>query len=84
MSFIATAFYLGQRIEEVRKAKRISQGELAKKVDCSRRTIIELEKGGNVSIQTVFRVLAALGLAMDIMDRRVDYRMLEALQEHEE
>lgn len=84
MAIITTAYYLGQRIEDVRKAKGLTQDELAQKSECSRRTIIQLEQGGNVSLHILFRVLASLGLSMDIMDKRADYAALKALQESPE
>lgn len=81
MAVITTAFYLGQRIESIRKTRGLTQDELAQKSECSRRTIIQLEQGGNVSLHILFRVLASLGLSMDIMDKRADYTALKALQE---
>ncbi|MDD2005657.1 helix-turn-helix domain-containing protein [Pseudomonas putida] len=75
----------GARIGEVRKLKQLSQDELAVGADCSRRTIINLEAGGSVSLHTVFRVFACLGLAVDILDKRVDVlRSLRELQERDE
>lgn len=82
MSLTASAACLGSRIEEARKEKRISQGGLAQKVDCSRRTIMELEKGGNVSILTAFRVLSVLGLEMEIIDRRKEKLIIDETSEH--
>lgn len=84
MAVITTAFYLGQRIESIRKTRGLTQDELAQKSECSRRTIIQLEQGGNVSLHILFRVLASLGLSMDIMDKRADYTALKALQESQE
>lgn len=84
MATITTAFYLGQRIEAIRKAKGLTQAELGDLSECSRRTIIQLEQGANVSTHTLFRVLASLGMSMDIMDKRSDYRALRELQEQSE
>jgi transcriptional regulator with XRE-family HTH domain len=84
MPLITTAFYLGQKIEAIRKAKGLTQFQLAESSECSRRTIILLEQGANVSIHTLFRVLATLGMTMDIMDKRADYRALKELQERSE
>lgn len=81
-SFLLSAYYLGGRIEQIRKAKGITQSELAVKSDCSRRTIIQLEQGANVSIHTLFRVLAALGMAMTLKDKHADLSMLREIQEH--
>ena len=75
----------GARIGEVRKLKQLSQDDLATSADCSRRTIINLEAGGSVSLHTVFRVLACLGLGVDIVDKQVEMlRSLRELQERAE
>lgn len=84
MAQLNTPLSLGQRIEEFRKSRRLTQDDLAQLAECSRRTIINLEKGGNVATHTLFRVLASLGLTMDILERRTDFRALRELQEKAE
>lgn len=84
MAQLLTPLSLGQRIESARKSKGMTQDELAELSDCSRRTIIKLEQGANVATHTLFRALAALGMAMDIMDKRTDFRALRELQEQDE
>jgi transcriptional regulator with XRE-family HTH domain len=84
MGQLTTPLSLGRRIEAVRKSKKLTQAELAKLADCSRRTIIKLEQGENVATHTLFRALASLGMSMDIMDKRTDFRGLQELQEQTE
>ncbi|MFF7709994.1 helix-turn-helix domain-containing protein [Pseudomonas sp. NPDC007930] len=84
MPMIYNPLALGSRLEALRKKRKLSQDDLASQVDCSRRTIMNLEAGANVSSHTLFRVLEVLGLALDLGDRRVDMRALKALREHGE
>lgn len=71
---------LGQRVEGIRKFKNLTQDELAKLADCSRRTIIKLEQGANVNTHTLLRVLASMGMSMEITEKRTDFRALRELQ----
>lgn len=73
-----------QRIRQLRKAKGYSQALLAHRAHCSRKTIIDLEAGENVAFYTVFRVIAALGMALEIVDNRIDLKSLAELVEHDE
>jgi transcriptional regulator with XRE-family HTH domain len=84
MSQLNTPLNLGQCIEKFRKSKGLTQDDLAQRADCSRRTIIKLEQGANVATHTLFRVLASLGMTMDIMEKRTDFRALRELQEKPE
>ena len=54
---------LGQRIEAIRLGRNVNQTQLAVEAGVSRRTITRLENGGGVSVDTLIRVLRALGLA---------------------
>lgn len=65
---ITTPYYLGGHLAARRKARQMTQTQLAQAAECSRRTIIQLEQGANVSTHTMFRVLASLGLAMKISE----------------
>jgi len=73
-----------ERIRQLRKAKGYSQALLAHRAQCSRKTIIDLEAGENVAFYTVFRVIAALGMALEIVDNRIDLKSLAELVEHDE
>ncbi|WP_242171860.1 MULTISPECIES: helix-turn-helix transcriptional regulator [unclassified Pseudomonas] len=74
----------GERLKQLRRAKKYSQQQLAEKARCSRKTIIDLEAGENVAMYTVFRVITALGMALEVVDRRIDLKSLAELVEHDE
>lgn len=74
----------GERLRQLRRAKQYSQQQLAEKARCSRKTIIDLEAGENVAMYTVFRVITALGMALEVVDRRIDLKSLAELVEHDE
>ncbi|WP_434594821.1 helix-turn-helix domain-containing protein [Pseudomonas sp. R4-76] len=73
-----------ERVRQVRKAKGYSQAILAQRAKCSRKTIIDLEAGENVAFYTVFRVITALGMALEIVDNRIDLKSLADLVERDE
>ncbi|KAA0986356.1 helix-turn-helix transcriptional regulator [Pseudomonas sp. ANT_J28] len=75
---------LGERIRLLRRAKGYSQQQLADKAKCNRKTIIDLEAGENVAVYTLFRVILALGMALEIVDKRIDLKSLSDLVEHDE
>lgn len=54
---------LGRRLEAIRLGANINQTQLAERAGVSRRTITRLENGGGVSVDTLVRVMQALGLA---------------------
>jgi hypothetical protein len=43
-----------------------------------------LEAGENVAVYTLFRVISALGMALEIVDKRIDLKSLSDLVEHDE
>ncbi|WNZ78115.1 helix-turn-helix protein [Pseudomonas sp. E141] len=75
---------LGERMRALRRAKGYTQQLLAEKANCSRKTIIDLEAGENVAVYTLFRVVSALGMALEIVDKRIDLKSLADLVEHDE
>lgn len=75
---------LGERLKLLRRAKQYSQQQLAEKARCNRKTIIDLEAGENVAMYTVFKVITALGMALEVVDRRIDLKSLAELVEHDE
>jgi transcriptional regulator with XRE-family HTH domain len=54
---------IGRRLEAIRLAQNISQTDLAAEAGVSRRTITRLENGGGISVETLIRILRALGIA---------------------
>ncbi|KTC12171.1 transcriptional regulator [Pseudomonas marginalis ICMP 9505] len=81
---ITNAPTFGERLRQLRRAKKYSQQQLAEKARCNRKTIIDLEAGENVALYTVFRVITALGMALEVVDRRIDLKSLAELVEHDE
>lgn len=61
---------LGHAICHRRKALKLSQGELAKQSGVSQPTISEIENGNGGNIRTVFLILNALGLEVEL--RKID------------
>ncbi|MGI9289523.1 MAG: helix-turn-helix domain-containing protein [Pseudomonadales bacterium] len=53
---------LGQRLEKLRLSKNMNQTTLANEAGVSRRTITRLENGEGVSLDTLIRVMKALGV----------------------
>jgi transcriptional regulator with XRE-family HTH domain len=53
---------LGQRLVQLRLARNVNQQALAREAGVSRRTITRLENGDSVSLDTLLRVMRALGL----------------------
>lgn len=82
-AYNATDF--GAMFRRERKALKKTQGQLAKELGCGRQTIVDLESGRNVGIQTVFAALAALGKAIEIMDARYEFdRMPDFMSDADE
>jgi len=53
---------LGRRLEAIRLEQNISQAELAAEAGVSRRTITRFENGGGISVETLIRLMRALGI----------------------
>lgn len=51
---------LGQRIEELRKQKGLTQEELAEKAGLHRAYFWDIENGRNISIKTAYKIAKAL------------------------
>lgn len=69
----------GQSFQAERRALRKTQQAVASAAGCRRQTIVDLEAGRNVSLQTVFSALAALGKGLVIADARPDLDRLHLL-----
>lgn len=62
---------IGSQIRERRKALRLTQAELARRIGIRRQIIIELEKGqGTCRVEYLWCVLWALGMELDLMPKR--------------
>lgn len=53
---------IGRRLESIRLAQNISQSDLAAEAGVSRRTITRLANGGGISVETLIRIMRALGI----------------------
>ena len=53
---------LGQRLDQIRLSRNISQADLAAEAGVSRRTLTRLAHGSPVSLDSFVRVMLALGL----------------------
>lgn len=60
---------VGQRIKECRKAKHMTQAELAERANISRMTLVKIEKGTvpNMSAYTLRSLALVLGVSTDYL-----------------
>lgn len=65
---ISTTRALGALIRELRRERGLSQEDLAATVGVSRQWIIGLEQGKARALGLVMRTLAALGLALEVVE----------------
>ena len=67
----ATALEIGRRVREAREALGLRQDELALAAGVSTRVVHQIERGKPTSrLDTLLRVLEALGLTIEISQRR--------------
>ncbi len=69
-------FYnIATRIKEIRKAKKLTQTEVAKKVGITRQTLAKLEKGeiGKVSLLAFVKILDVLEYELEIEEKKPFY-----------
>ncbi len=61
-------FYIGKKIREARKSRKVSQVELAKTLGMSRTTIGQIENGivQEIGVRKLIRVLEFLGLELRV------------------
>jgi len=60
---------LGERIEDLRKKKGLTQEELAEKAGLHRAYFWDIEKGRNISVKTAYKIAKALGVKLcDLFD----------------
>lgn len=70
---------LGRAFRAERKALGKTQRQVAEATRFRRQTILDLEAGRNVSLQTLMAALAALGKGLAIVDARLDVDQLQQL-----
>lgn len=61
-----SAKHLGEMLRRVRRQKGFIQADLAKRAGLRQPTVSDLEKGANAKTDTLFKLLAALDLEMDL------------------
>jgi HTH-type transcriptional regulator / antitoxin HipB len=74
-----TAGDLGRTLRAERRAQGLTQEALASRAQITRQTVIDLEKGKNVSVYVLMAVLAALGKALQVTDARPSVSEARAL-----
>jgi transcriptional regulator with XRE-family HTH domain len=57
---------LGERAQRYRVGLNLSQAELSKKAGVSQRTVERLEAGNSVQLETLVRIIGALGLSANL------------------
>ena len=63
---IELRYHMETKIQELRKANKISQAELADEMGVTRQTIISLEKGRyNVSLELAFKIARYFGKTIE-------------------
>jgi transcriptional regulator with XRE-family HTH domain len=55
---------IGERIEELRKEKNLTQEKLAEKAGLHRAYFWDIENGRNISIKTIYKISQALGVTL--------------------
>ena len=70
---------LGRALRAERRALGLPQQAVADATGYRRQTIVDLEAGRNVSLQTLFAALGALGKGLRLVDARPDPDRLSAL-----
>lgn len=64
----AYAFYTGQILLDARKEVKMTQAELAKRINATKSYISRIESGAiNPSVATFYRIMNALGLRIEIV-----------------
>ncbi|MFH1763950.1 MAG: helix-turn-helix transcriptional regulator [Gemmatimonadota bacterium] len=53
--------FIGQRLEALREARRLTQSEAAERAGLGRNTLYHAEKGGNPTLLTLVRLLRVYG-----------------------
>ena len=75
------AFKLGDAVRAARKAKGLTQAELAKRVSVSRHTIMLLERNtySDLGLRKVLNVLSVLGLSLQVITAQTQRPTLEEM-----
>lgn len=72
MIVIRSVPVLGAQLRRARRRRKLTQAELGKRVGVRQATISSFENGGGGNLETLFALLAALGLDLAVQDRSSD------------
>lgn len=72
MIVIRSVPVLGAQLRRERRRRKLTQAELGKRVGVRQATISSFENGEGGNLETLFALLAALGLDLAIQDRSGD------------
>lgn len=79
VNFILSFHDLAKEFTAKRKALGFTQAQVAKNVGLRRETIIQIEAGEKVQVYSLLKAVSALGKAIEIVDRRIDYDRLKEM-----
>lgn len=74
---------LGAAVRAERRARGLTQALLAARAGVARQRVSEIERGENVTALVLFRVLAAMGKGLAVVDVRPEAGALRALFEED-
>jgi transcriptional regulator with XRE-family HTH domain len=78
-NFILSFHDLAKEFKAERKALGFTQSQVAQNAGLRRETIIQIEAGENVQAYSLLKAISALGKAIEIVDRRIDYDHLKEM-----
>ncbi len=79
VNFILSFHDLAKEFKAKRKTLGFTQAQVAKNAGLRRETIIQIEAGENVQVYSLLKAVSALGKAIEIVDRRIDYDRLKEM-----
>lgn len=84
MNIIFTTQDMGAAFKAERKALKKTQQWVADQMGRSRKAVVDLEAGRNVTVDTLIAALTTLGKRLDIVDARLESEQLKALLENDD
>jgi transcriptional regulator with XRE-family HTH domain len=78
-NIILSLYDLGKAFRAERKALGLTQADVAQRAGLRRETIIQIESGENVQAHSLIQATSALGKALSIVDRNIDFERLRKM-----